>query len=93
MLSRLLPQAFNPSHASSWPKLLDRYSTLRRNDFVNRVQKFSLEGKLRLHSTDPKVAAAREDFFNMLNKNPGFGDFVASTMVEKVPDDLDPSFA
>ncbi|ERF73027.1 hypothetical protein EPUS_07121 [Endocarpon pusillum Z07020] len=93
VLSRLLPQAFTPQHASSWPRLLDKYSTLRRNDFVNQVQKLCLDGKLRLHSTDPKVVAAREDFFNMLNKNPGFGDFVAGTMVEKLPDDLDPSLA
>ena len=54
------------------------------------MQKFALEGKLRLHSTDKKVVAEREDFFNMLNKNPGFGMFVASTMVDEVPDELDP---
>ncbi|KAF7507274.1 hypothetical protein GJ744_010708 [Endocarpon pusillum] len=92
VLSRLLPQAFTLEHASSWPRLLDKYSTLRRNDFVNRVQKICLEGKLRLHSTDAKFVAVREDFFNMLNKNPGFGNFVAGTMMERLPDDLDPSF-
>ena len=43
-----------------------------------------------MHSTDKKVVAEREDFFNMLNKNPGFGMFVASTMVDEVPDELDP---
>ena len=89
-LSRLLPQAFTPQHASSYPALLERYSTLRRTDYIKNVQKMALEGKLRMHSTDEKVVAEREDFFNMLNKNPGFGIFVASTMVDEVPDELNP---
>ena len=90
-LSRILPLAFTPKLRSSWPKLLDRYATLRRKDFTKNVQKFVLEGKMRIHSQDPKVDAQRKDFFNMLNKNPGFAMFVASTQVEKVPDDLFPS--
>lgn len=64
---------------------------MRRKDFVNRVQKQAIEGKLRIHSTDKKVVAEREDFFNMLNKNPGFGMFVASTMMETLPDNFSPS--
>ena len=43
-----------------------------------------------MHSTDMKVVAQREDFFNMLNKNPEFGKFVASTIMETLPDDLEP---
>ena len=42
-----------------------------------------------MHSTDSKVVAQREDFFKMLNKNPGFGMFVASTMMETLPDEFD----
>ena len=45
-----------------------------------------------MHSEDSKVVAQREDFFNMLNKNPGFGMFVASTMMETLPDNLELSF-
>ena len=90
VISRLLPQAFTPERASSWPHLLDKYSSLRRNDFVSRVQKITRDGKLRIHSTDPKIVAEREDFFNMLNKNPGFGKFVAGTMMDTLPDNLEP---
>ncbi|KAF2848068.1 FAD/NAD(P)-binding domain-containing protein [Plenodomus tracheiphilus IPT5] len=91
-LSRLLPQAFAPTTASTWPKLLEKYEALRRKDVVECVQKQTIEGKLRMHSQDRKVVAERNDFFNMLNKNPGFGMFVASTMTKKVPDNLSPSF-
>lgn len=91
-LSRLLRQAFIPSTASTWPDLLEKYATLRRRDILEVVQKQTIEGKLRIHSQDSKVVAERDDFFNMLNKNPGFGLFVASTMTKKVPDDLSPSF-
>lgn len=91
VLSRLLPQAFSSNGRTLWPSLLDQYATIRRKDFVSRVQKQAVEGKLRIHSTDPKVVAKREDFFNMLNKNPGFGMFVASTMMETLPDNLSAS--
>jgi len=91
VLARLLPEAFTPEGAKSWPRLLEKYSSMRRKDFVNRVQKQAIEGKLRIHSTDKKVVAEREDFFNMLNKNPGFGMFVASTMMETLPDNFSPS--
>ena len=64
---------------------------MRRKDYVNNVQKFALAGKLRLHSADKKIVAEKEDFFNMLNKNPGFGMFVASTMMDTLPDNLFPS--
>ena len=90
VLSRLLPKAFSAKDSVRWPQLLDKYATLRRTEFINKVQKQALEGKLRMHSTDPKVVAQREDFFNMLNKNPGFGAFVAGTMMETLPDDLEP---
>jgi 2-polyprenyl-6-methoxyphenol hydroxylase-like FAD-dependent oxidoreductase len=90
-LSRLLPQAFSTEPPQSWQALFGQYATLRRNDVVNRVQKQTVEGKLRIHSQDRKVVAQRDDFFNMLNKNPGFGMFIASTMMEKVPSDLSPS--
>lgn len=90
-LSRLLPQAFCPATASTWPELLERYATIRRRDFVERVQKQAIEGKMRMHSQDRKVVAERDDFFNMLNKNPGFGMFIASTMAEAVPENLSPS--
>ncbi|KAI9765810.1 MAG: hypothetical protein M1840_007092 [Geoglossum simile] len=92
VLSRLLPKAFEGNgNNTSWPILLDKYSSLRRNDFVNNVRKQAIQGKLRIHSTDPKVVAERDDFFNMLNKTLGFGMFIASTMHETVPDDLFPS--
>lgn len=91
VLSRLLPKAFSTKDSARWPQLLEKYATLRRTEFKNKVQKQALDGKLRMHSTDPKVVAQREDFFNMLNKNTGFGAFVASTMMETVPDDLEPS--
>ena len=88
-LARLLPRAFAAdAKPDAWQGLLARYAEVRRHDFVHRVQKQTVEGKLRIHSTDPKVVAARDDFFNMLNKNPGFGRFVASTMTEVLPDDL-----
>jgi len=90
-LSRLLPQAFSTQSPRPWQALLQQYATLRRNDVINRVQKQTIEGKLRIHSLDRKVVAQRDDFFNMLNKNPGFGRFVASTLVEKIPDNLFPS--
>lgn len=90
VLARLLPQVFTPEGAHAWHKVLSNYSSIRRNDFLNRVQKQAIEGKLRIHSTDKKVVAKRNDFFNMLNKNPGFGIFVASTMMETLPDNLSP---
>ncbi|KAL8983605.1 MAG: hypothetical protein Q9177_004931, partial [Variospora cf. flavescens] len=92
VLSHLLPRALSPAHSHRWPQLLDRYAHLRRSDFVGNVQKQALEGKLRMHSTDKKVVAQREDFFNMLNKNPGFATFVASTMMETLPEELEMGF-
>ncbi|KAH8728386.1 hypothetical protein GQ44DRAFT_784077 [Phaeosphaeriaceae sp. PMI808] len=83
--------SLNAADHVRWGYLLDKYSTLRRTDVIERVQKQTIEGKMRIHSQDPKVVAQRDEFFNMLNKNPGFGLFVASTMMEKVPDDLSPS--
>lgn len=91
VLSRILPKALSAENTSSWPRVLDKYASLRRKDFISRVQKQAVEGKLRIHSTDAKVVREREDFFNMLNKNPGFGTFVASTIMETLPDDLFPS--
>jgi 2-polyprenyl-6-methoxyphenol hydroxylase-like FAD-dependent oxidoreductase len=90
-LSRLLPQAFSTRSPTRWQDLLDKYATLRRKDVVERVQKQTIKGKLRIHSQDRKIVAQRDDFFNMLNKNPGFGMFVAGTLTETVPDDLSPS--
>ncbi|KAH4178043.1 hypothetical protein HBH69_061680 [Parastagonospora nodorum] len=92
-LSRLLPQAFSTHSPRPWQALLQQYATLRRKDVINRVHKQTIEGKMRIHSLDRKVVAQRDDFFNMLNKNPGFGRFIASTMIEKVPDSLFPSLA
>lgn len=89
-LSRLLPQAFAPATAAKWPELLDKYAALRRKEVVEDVQKMTVAGKMRIHSQDRKIVAERDDFFNMLNRNPGFGMFVASTMMKKVPDDLSP---
>ena len=91
-ISRLLLRAFTSQNDSSYLALLERYSTLRRTDYIKNVQKFLLEGKLRMHSTGRKVVAERENFFYMLIKNPGFGMFVASTMVNSVPDELDAGF-
>ncbi|MCJ1284000.1 hypothetical protein MMC26_003331 [Xylographa opegraphella] len=91
VMSRLLPEADTFGGAKPWRGLLEKYSSMRRKDYVNNVQKFALAGKLRLHSTDRKVVAEKEDFFNMLNKNPGFGMFVASTMTDTLPDNLFPS--
>jgi 2-polyprenyl-6-methoxyphenol hydroxylase-like FAD-dependent oxidoreductase len=92
-LSRLLPQAFSTQSSRPWQAVLQKYATLRRNDVINCVQKQTIEGKMCIHSLDRNVVARRDDFFNMLNKNPGFGQFVASTMIEKVPDNLFPSLA
>ncbi|KAI4140375.1 MAG: hypothetical protein LQ341_003859 [Variospora aurantia] len=92
VLSHFLPRALSPAHSHRWPQLLGRYAHLRRSDFVGNVQKQALEGKLRMHSTDKKVVAQREDFFNMLNKNPGFATFVASTMMETLPEELEMGF-
>lgn len=72
---------------------MEKYATLRRNDVINRVQKQTIEGKMRIHSQGRKIVAQRNDFFNMLNGNRGFGRFVASTMIDKVPDNLFPSLA
>ena len=91
VLSRLLPEADSLGGTKPWRGLLEKYSSMRRKDYVNNVQKFALAGKLRLHSTDKKVVAEKEDFFNMLNKNPGFGMFVASTMMDTLPDNLSPA--
>ena len=88
-LARLMPHAVaGDRKGGNWAVHLDRYASIRRYNFVHRVQKQAIEGKLRIHSTDPKVVATRDDFFNMLNKNPGFGRFIASTMMETLPDDL-----
>lgn len=90
VLSRLLPKAFSNKDVVRWPQLLDKYAILRRSEFIQKVQKQAIEGKLRIHSEDAQVVAQREDFFNMLNKNPGFGMFVAGTMMERLPDELEP---
>lgn len=71
--------------------MLNKYAFVRRKDFIQRVQKQTIAGKLRIHSTDPKVVAEREDFFNMLNKSPGFAMFIASLMMEPLPEELWPS--
>lgn len=93
VLSRVLPLALAPenSGAGRWSKLLDQYATIRRKDFVERVQRQAIDGKKRIHSTDPKIVAEREDFFNMLNKSPGFGRFIASQMMAPLAADLWPS--
>lgn len=44
---------------------------MRREDFVMRVQKRAIEGKLRIHSANKQIVKERDDFYNMLNKNPG----------------------
>jgi hypothetical protein len=51
---------------------------------VNHVQKQTIQGKLRIHSIDLKVVTDRGDFFNVLNRNRGFGMFVTSMMIETV---------
>jgi 2-polyprenyl-6-methoxyphenol hydroxylase-like FAD-dependent oxidoreductase len=93
VLTRVLPLVLAPQNTSSgrWSKLLDRYAVVRRKDFLERVQKQAIEGKKRIHSTDPRVVTERDDFFNMLNKSPGFGKFIASLMMEPLPGDLWPS--
>lgn len=93
VLTRVLPLALAAENTRSgqWSNLLDRYAVVRRKDFLERVQKQAIDGKKRLHSTDPKVVAERDDFFNMLNKSPGFGNFIASLMMEPLPEDLWPS--
>lgn len=91
VLARLLSQVFTPEGSNLWSEKLDLYASMRRQDFVTRVQKQAIEGKLRIHSAEKKVKAQREDFFNMLNKNEGFGMFVASTMMKTLPDNLEPS--
>ena len=63
---------------------------MRRQDFVTRVQKRAIEGKLRIHSANKQIVKERDDFYNMLNKNPGFGMFVATSMLEILPDNLEP---
>lgn len=90
-LARLLPKALVPKPTRPWTQLLDKYASVRRAEFVNSVQKFTIAGKLRLHSQDKKVVAEREDFFNMLNKNPGFGMFIASLQMQKVPEEHFPT--
>lgn len=94
VLSRVVPEALAPANAGAggWSRLLDQYASIRRKDFVQRVQKQAVDGKKRIHSTDPKVVAERDDFFNMLNKSPGFGNFIASLMMEPLPEDLWPSY-
>jgi hypothetical protein len=86
ILSELLP---GPPKAS-YTKVFEKYTAIRKGDFYNRIQKITVEGKMRIHSLDPKVAAEREDFFKMLNKNPGFGQFIASTLNETLPDSFSP---
>jgi 2-polyprenyl-6-methoxyphenol hydroxylase-like FAD-dependent oxidoreductase len=87
-LSRILPRAFTPEGRSSWEQILEKYCTLRRDDFVNHVQPFTRMGKLRMHSMDPEVVADRKDFFKLLNTDPRFGMFVANSRVKRIPDDM-----
>ncbi|KAK7702708.1 hypothetical protein SLS57_011259 [Botryosphaeria dothidea] len=91
VLTRVLPAALAPETSAQWSSLLNKYAFVRRKDFIQRVQKQTIAGKLRIHSTDPKVVAEREDFFNMLNKSPGFAMFIASLMMEPLPEELWPS--
>ncbi|KAG9499229.1 hypothetical protein J7337_010048 [Fusarium musae] len=93
VLARVIPLVLLPENMTSarWPKLLDQYATVRRKDFVQRVQKQAIDGKKRIHSLDPKVVHERDDFFNMLNKSPGFANFIASLMMEPLAEDLWPS--
>lgn len=78
------------TNAASWAQKLDKYGSMRREDFVTRVQKRAIEGKLRIHSANKQIVTERDDFYNMLNKNPGFGMFVATSMLETLPDNLEP---
>lgn len=91
VLARLLPQVFTPEGRTLWSENLELYASMRRHEFVTSVQKQAIEGKLRIHSIDRRVVAQRNDFFNMLNKNEGFGMFVASTMLKTLPDNQEPS--
>ncbi|SCV57101.1 uncharacterized protein FFB14_14966 [Fusarium fujikuroi] len=93
VLARVVPLVLLPENrvSTKWPKLLDQYATVRRKDFVQRVQKQAIDGKKRIHSMDPRVVNERDDFFNMLNKSPGFANFIASLMMEPLAEDLWPS--
>jgi hypothetical protein len=86
ILSDLLP---GPPKAP-YTKVFEKYTAIRKGHLMNNVQPLTIEGKMRIHSLDPKVTAQREDFFNMLNKNPGFGQFIASTLNETIPENLSP---
>lgn len=93
VLARVVPLVLLPENrvSTKWPKLLDQYATVRRKDFVQRVQKQAIDGKKRIHSMEPRVVNERDDFFNMLNKSPGFANFIASLMMEPLAEDLWPS--
>lgn len=88
VLAKLLPGAFAPGGDKAWPALLDTYATNSRKDFVDRVQKETISGKLRIHDDSPDVKGQREGFFHMLNTNPDFGMMIASKMMETLPDKL-----
>jgi 2-polyprenyl-6-methoxyphenol hydroxylase-like FAD-dependent oxidoreductase len=88
VLAKLLPGTFAPGGDKAWPALLDAYATNSRKDFVERVQKETISGKLRIHDDSPDVKRQREGFFHMLNTNPDFGMMIASKMMETLPDKL-----
>ena len=52
VLSRVVPEALAPANAGAggWSRLLDQYASIRRKDFVQRVQKQAVDGKKRIHS-------------------------------------------
>lgn len=39
------------------------------------------------------MVAYRKIFFDMLNKNPELGMWVAGTLIERLPDDLEPGLS
>lgn len=73
-------------HGEKADQLLSRYETVRRAAWVNYTDKASTDFKLRLHSADPEIVAAREGFFDALNKDPGIHLKTATMMNEQVED-------
>ncbi|KAM5359706.1 hypothetical protein ACJZ2D_014275 [Fusarium nematophilum] len=73
-------------HCEEPDALLGRYESVRRAAWVNYTNKASIDFKLRLHSTNPEVVAAREGFFNALNNDPDIHLKTATMMNEQVED-------
>jgi hypothetical protein len=69
--------------------LLDRYSKVRRDAWVNYTNPQSIDFKKRVHFFDPETIESRAAFFAHLNSGPEFSTKMARAMNEVIEDEFE----